>query len=49
MPRKVIVVVGPVSLLCSISTVCPTDGLCPSPVSWMQGKWSCQVHQRRNR
>ena len=49
MPRKVKVVVGPVSLLHSISIVRPADRLCPSPVSWMHGKCSCQVRQRRNR
>ena len=48
MPRKVMVVVGPVSLLRFISTGRPADGLCSSPVSWMHGKWSCEVRQRRN-
>ena len=49
MPRKVKVVVGPVSLFRFISTVRPADGLCSSPLSWMHGKWSCEVRQRRNR
>ena len=49
MPRKVMVVAGPVSLLCFTSTVRPADGLCSSPESWMHGKWSCEFRQRRNR